>query len=120
MEHEERAYQETEWNEEYREMRRVPRRRRAKRRSASGGERKASLLLAIQLSVCTAILAAVLLLRFVGGEWYSAVRSWYWEHLNSSIVAQEDWNEVETRILTLIPESGSSDARTQTSSSQAP
>ena len=36
MENDEREYQETEWNETYREMRRVPRRRQTRKRQEGG------------------------------------------------------------------------------------
>lgn len=116
MENDEREYQETEWNETYREMRRVPRRRQTRKRQEGG---KPSLLLAIQLSACAVVLAAALVLRLIGGEWLATVQSWYWDHLNSSIVAQEDWNEVETRILELVPEGDSVSSQAPASSAQS-
>ena len=116
MENDEREYQETEWTETYREMRRVPRRRQTRKRQEGG---KPSLLLAIQLSACAVVLAAALVLRLIGGEWLAAVQSWYWDHLNSSIVAQEDWNEVETRILELVPEGDSVSSQAPASSAQS-
>ncbi len=97
---------ETEWDERYREMRRRPAGRRRTRPAGGEGARQRGghLLLAVQVIGCSAVLLAALVLRLVGGEWFSAAQAWYWEHLNSSIVAQEDWDEVETRILELVPE----------------
>ena len=89
--------QEMEWDEKYTEMRRIPKKTRPPHQTGS-------LLLLVQLTACGIVLAAVLILRLVGGQVLDTVKSWYWEHLNSSIVAQEDWEEVETRFLDLLPE----------------
>ena len=98
MQHE----QEMEWDEKYHEMRRVPKKKRPT-------HQKGSLHLLVQITACGIVLAAVLILRLMGGQVLDTVKSWYWEHLNSSIVAQEDWEEVETRFLDLIPADQESD-----------
>ncbi len=47
----------------------------------------------IQIAACALILLAALALRFSGAEWYQAVRTWYLETLNQSLVAGDEWQE---------------------------
>ena len=47
----------------------------------------------IQISACALILAAALLLHFIGGPVYETVRDWYHEISQQSLVAEEEWEK---------------------------
>lgn len=74
------------------------------------------LLTTIQIIACTAILAAAVALRLNGGEVYQNVRSWYFESLNDSIVADSQMDNIRHVVINLWSTISSSRAE----SSQAP
>ena len=47
----------------------------------------------IQISACALILAAALLLHFMGGPVYETVRDWYHEISQQSLAAEEEWEK---------------------------
>ena len=47
----------------------------------------------IQILACTLILAAALVLHFMGGPVYQTVRDWYYEISQQSLVAEEEWEK---------------------------
>lgn len=82
------------------------------------------LLTVVQISVCAALIIAALVLKAFGGEWYNTARDWYIKNASNSIVAEEQIDQVKTRVLELIPpassppEESSSEASGSESSSQ--
>ncbi len=48
------------------------------------------LLIIIQLIVCALICLFAYILKTVGGDFYTDIRTWYYENLNNSIIAQTD------------------------------
>lgn len=123
MPYDREEHAETEWNEQYREMRRVPQHRKKNRHNPDAG--KAHLgkpLLTVQLISCTIVLVAAVVLRFVGGELYGTVRDWYWKHLENSILTETDLDEAQTQFWELFPPDGkaSSAAPADASSQQTP
>lgn len=61
------------------------------------------LLTIVQISVCALLIVAALVLKAFGGEWYDTVRSWYMKNASNSIVAEEQIDQVKTKVLELIP-----------------
>ncbi|MCI1964629.1 MAG: hypothetical protein LKJ17_00610 [Oscillospiraceae bacterium] len=59
------------------------------------------LLTMIQIIACTAILVAAVVLRLRGGEPFQTVRSWYFESLNNSIVADSQVDHVRHVVVDL-------------------
>lgn len=59
------------------------------------------LLTTIQIGVCGAVLVAAIALRIYGGELYASVRSWYFEALNDSIVADANMENMKRTVLDL-------------------
>lgn len=47
----------------------------------------------IQILACALILAAALVLHFMGGPVYQTVRDWYYEISQQSLVAEEEWEK---------------------------
>lgn len=50
-------------------------------------------IILIQISACALILAAALVLHFMGGPVYQTVRDWYHEISQQSLVAEEEWEK---------------------------
>lgn len=59
------------------------------------------LLTVIQIGVCGAVLVAAIALRVYGGDLYTSARSWYFEALNNSIVADADMENMKRTVLDL-------------------
>jgi len=59
------------------------------------------LLTIIQIVACTAALAAAVALRLNGGAVYQNVKSWYFESLNNSIVADSQMDNVKHVVINL-------------------
>ncbi|MFR9309971.1 hypothetical protein [Hydrogeniiclostridium mannosilyticum] len=72
-------------------------------------ERKISerLLTIVQVSVCGVLLLAALVVKLLGGDAYQAVKDWYYQTLNQSIVAQEQLDGVRQAVWSLFPPSSS-------------
>lgn len=68
---------------------------------APGRRGSTRLLTAIQIGVCGAVLVAAIALRIYGGDLYASVRSWYFEALNDSIVADTDVENMKRTVLDL-------------------
>ncbi|MFR8003705.1 MAG: hypothetical protein ACLU62_12430 [Hydrogeniiclostridium sp.] len=60
-------------------------------------------LTVIQITVCAVVLLAAVCMKFFGGEWYEVIRSWYVEHVNQSILTDEDLQNMEQKVLELFP-----------------
>ena len=60
---------------------------------------KLHLLTAVQIFGCLAVLAAALLLRLHGGDLYAAVRGWYLDMLNDSIIAEEQVDQARRSVV---------------------
>ncbi|HHV32536.1 MAG TPA: hypothetical protein GXX74_09085 [Clostridiales bacterium] len=69
-----------------------------------------TLLTIIQISVCSILLIAAVIIRIGGGDTYNKVRSWYIENINKSIVPEEQMNNVKERVIDLFPTSSESQA----------
>ncbi len=63
---------------------------REKKRSRYEG---APLLLTVQLAVSIIFLTVMLAFKFIGGEYFNLVRSWYMENINNSIITAADSSE---------------------------
>lgn len=48
------------------------------------------LLIIIQLIVCALICLFAYILKTIGGDYYTDIRTWYYENLNNSIIAQTE------------------------------
>ena len=76
--------------------------RRSEKAARSAARRKSTrLLTAIQIGVCTAILAAAIALRLNGGTVYQQMKNWYWESLNDSIVADAQMDNIKHVVVNL-------------------
>lgn len=75
-------------------------------------ERKISerLLTIVQVSVCGVLLLAALVVKLLGGDVYQAVKDWYYQNLNQSIVAQEQLDGVRQAVWALFPPSFSAES----------
>ncbi len=60
-----------------------------------------SLLTAIQILGCCAVLAAVLALKMTGGKTYADFRSWYTSAANDSVIAQEQMDRARRTVIGL-------------------
>lgn len=89
-------------------------------------ERKISerLLTIVQVSVCGVILIAALIVKLLGGEMYQTVKDWYYQNLNRSIVAEEQFDQVRQNVWSLfspdssVPSGKSEESTAQKESSQ--
>lgn len=59
------------------------------------------LLTIVQIIACAAVLAAAVFLRFNGGAVYQNVRSWYFDSMNDSIVADSQLDSVRHVVIDL-------------------
>lgn len=87
-----------------------PPQKKAKRRSSW-------LLTVVQVTVCGALVVAALALKVFGGDLYTAVRDWYVKNVNNTIVAEEQTDQVKTKILELIPRASSAPESSEPESS---
>ncbi len=62
------------------------------------------LLTIIQITACTMVLLTAILLKAMGGEPYETLRLWYVDHLNRSLIAQEQMEDMEKAVASIIPE----------------
>lgn len=114
--------QQSEWDERTHEMRRPRRYRRPKPKHEAKPVKKPGgghLVLAVQVCTCCAVLLAALILRLTGGSVYQEIRAWYLEHLNSSILLEQNWGEIDLQSWILFPVS-SVPSESEPSSSDAP
>ena len=114
--------QQSEWDERTHEMRRPRRYRRPKPKHEAKPVKKPGgghLVLAVQVCTCCAVLLASLILRLTGGSVYQEIRAWYLEHLNSSILLEQNWGEIDLQSWNLFPVS-SVPSESEASSSDAP
>lgn len=91
-----------------------PKEKPKRKRNTAGGSH---LLTIIQIAVCSVVLAAFALLRAFGGNTYTDIKNWYLQHMNNSIVAQEQINTIKESFLHAFQSSSS--ASSQSSSSSA-
>jgi hypothetical protein len=59
------------------------------------------LLTSIQIFGSLAVLAAVLILRLIGGDSYQKVRTWYFSAVNDSLIAEEQTEQVKRTVVGL-------------------
>ena len=114
--------QQSEWDERTHEMRRPRRYRRPKPKHEAKPVKKPGgghLVLAVQVCTCCAVLLAALILRLTGGSVYQEIRAWYLEHLNSSILLEQNWGEIDLQSWNLFSVS-SAPSEPEPSSSDAP
>ena len=114
--------QQSEWDERTHEMRRPRRYRRPKPKHEAKPVKKPGgghLVLAVQVCTCCAVLLAALILRLTDGSIYQEIRAWYLEHLNNSILLEQNWGEIDLQSWNLFPVS-SVPSESEPSSSDAP
>lgn len=77
-------------------------------------------LTVIQIAVCFIVLLAALCIKYFGGELYTTLRNWYVEHINQSILTEDDLKNLKQQVWDVLPagEETSSDEETAGSSSQ--
>jgi len=74
------------------------------------------LLTVIQIAVCSVVLVAFALLRAFGGTTYTDIKNWYLQHINNSIVAQEQMNTIKESFLHAFQSSSSASSQVSSSS----
>ena len=112
----------SEWDERTHEMRRPMRYRRPKPKHEAKPVKKPGgghLVLAVQVCTCCAVLLAALILRLTDGSIYQEIRAWYLEHLNNSILLEQNWGEIDLQSWNLFSVS-SAPSEPEPSSSDAP
>ena len=112
----------SEWDERTHEMRRPRRYRRPKPKHEAKSVKKPGgghLVLAVQVCTCCAVLLAALILRLTDGSIYQEIRAWYLEHLNNSILLEQNWGEIDLQSWNLFSVS-SAPSEPEPSSSDAP
>ncbi|MCY1714323.1 hypothetical protein [Caproiciproducens galactitolivorans] len=93
---------------------------REKRQSKKAKIVSTRLLTIIQITVCSVVLLTVVFIRLFGGNAYMAVKNWYRQNLNNSIVAEEDIENIKHSVVeffppvsSLLPNSGTSSAASE-------
>ena len=112
----------SEWDERTHEMRRPRRYRRPKPKHEAKPVKKPGgghLVLAVQICACCAVLLAALILRLSSSSVFQEVRAWYLEHLNNSILLEQNWENIDLQSWDLFPAS-SVPSEPEPSSSDAP
>ena len=89
-------YEEYDWQDDADEEYEVPEEENAETKKKRSG---VSLLTAIQIIGCCAVLAAVVLLKTMGSSIYGNFRSWYLAAANDSVIAQEQMDQARRSVI---------------------